>query len=66
MKPLLVTMGDAAGIGPETIVKAFTGGLAEGCIVVGDPAVMRRAGAPMTALIESPQDLVQVPPGCLP
>ncbi|MDE2394560.1 MAG: 4-hydroxythreonine-4-phosphate dehydrogenase PdxA [Burkholderiales bacterium] len=66
MKPLLVTMGDAAGIGPETIVKAFVGGAAEGCIVVGDAAVLRRAGAPMTALIESPRDLAQVPPGCLP
>ena len=26
MKPLLVTMGDAAGIGPEIIVRAYTRG----------------------------------------
>jgi 4-hydroxythreonine-4-phosphate dehydrogenase len=63
---LLVTMGDAAGIGPEIVVKAFARGAAGGCVVVGDPAVMRRAGAPMTAVIERPADLADVPPGCLP
>jgi 4-hydroxythreonine-4-phosphate dehydrogenase len=66
MKPLLVTMGDAAGIGPETIVKAWQQGELLDAIVVGDPAVLRRAGSPMTAVIESPADLPQVPPGCLP
>jgi 4-hydroxythreonine-4-phosphate dehydrogenase len=66
MKPLLLTMGDAVGIGPEIIVKAFAAGDAAGCVVIGDPAVLRRAGAPMTAVIDSPADLPQVPPGCLP
>ena len=33
---------------------------------VRDPAVLRRAGAPMTAVIEHPADLPAVPPGCLP
>jgi len=66
MKPLLVTMGDAAGIGPEIIVKAFAAGELAGCVVVGDAAVLRRAGAPMTAVIEHAIDLVAVPPGCLP
>ncbi len=65
-KPLLVTMGDAAGIGPETIVKAWQQGELHDAIVVGDPAVLRRAGSPMTAVIERPADLSQVPPGCLP
>ncbi len=64
--PLLVTMGDAAGIGPEIIVKAFAQGALAGAVVLGDPGVLRRAGAPMTAVIDAPEDLAQVPPGCLP
>jgi len=66
MKPLLVTMGDAAGIGPEIIVRAFERGELRDAVVVGDPAVLRRAGAPMTAVIEHPADAVAVPPGSLP
>ena len=66
MKPLLVTMGDAAGIGPEIIVKAFRAGALADAVVLADPAVMRRAGSPMTALIISPEDLAAVPPGSLP
>jgi 4-hydroxythreonine-4-phosphate dehydrogenase len=66
MKTLLVTMGDAAGIGPEIIAKAFAQGELADAVVVGDAAVMRRAGSPMTAVIEGPADLAQVPPGCLP
>ncbi|HSM22617.1 MAG TPA: 4-hydroxythreonine-4-phosphate dehydrogenase PdxA, partial [Rubrivivax sp.] len=66
MKPLLVTMGDAAGIGPEIIVRAFERGALGDAVVVGDPAVLRRAGAPMTAVVEHPADLPAVPPGCLP
>jgi 4-hydroxythreonine-4-phosphate dehydrogenase len=64
--PLLVTMGDAAGIGPEIIVKAFRAGELDGAVVLGDPAVLRRAGSAMTATITTPQDLASVPPGCLP
>lgn len=66
MKPLLVTMGDAAGIGPEIIVKAFCAGDMADAVVLGDPGVLRRAGSPMTAVIASPDDLPGVPPGCLP
>jgi 4-hydroxythreonine-4-phosphate dehydrogenase len=66
MTPLLVTMGDAAGIGPEIIVKAFGRGELTGCVVVGDRHVMQRAGAPMTAVIDTAADLPAVPPGCLP
>jgi 4-hydroxythreonine-4-phosphate dehydrogenase len=66
-KLLLVTMGDAAGIGPETIVKAWQLGELRDAVVIGDPAVLRRAaGSAMTAVIEHPADLPQVPPGCLP
>ena len=71
MKPLLLTMGDAAGIGPETVVRAFVLGAARDCIVVGDPQVLRRAAAllpqvPPLAVIESVADLAAVPAGCLP
>jgi 4-hydroxythreonine-4-phosphate dehydrogenase len=65
MKPLLVTMGDAAGIGPEIIVKAHRAGALADAVVVGDAGVLRRAGSGMTAVIDTPQDLPQVPPGCL-
>ncbi|HYN58765.1 MAG TPA: 4-hydroxythreonine-4-phosphate dehydrogenase PdxA [Rubrivivax sp.] len=69
-KPLLLTMGDACGIGPETIVKAFTEGAAEDCVVVGDPLVLRRAVRALgqvlpVALLEAPDDLLAVPPACL-
>ena len=70
MKPILVTMGDAAGIGPEIIVRAFECGALTGCLVVGEPAVLRRAigakGAVMTAVLDAPADLASLPPGCLP
>ncbi len=64
--PLVVTMGDPVGIGPETIVHAFTRGALEGAVVVGDPQVLRRAGAPMTAVIAHAADWRAVPPNCLP
>jgi 4-hydroxythreonine-4-phosphate dehydrogenase len=66
VKPHVVTMGDAAGIGPEIIVAAFERGELGNAVVIGDPGVMRRAGATLTALIESPADLPLVPAGCLP
>ena len=40
---LLVTMGDAAGIGPEIVARAFDTGDAARCVVIGDLGVMRRA-----------------------
>jgi len=64
--PLLVTMGDPAGIGPEIIVRAFEKGELGAALVLGSPAVLRRAGSKMTACIESPADLHLVPRGCLP
>ena len=44
-KPIAITLGDAAGIGPEIIVKAFrdTPEQLQGCVVIGDLAVMQRA-----------------------
>ena len=66
MKPLLVTMGDAAGIGPEIIVKAFAAGALKDAVVIGSPAVLRRAGSVLTAVVDMPADLADVPPCCLP
>ncbi|RZS58389.1 4-hydroxythreonine-4-phosphate dehydrogenase PdxA [Sphaerotilus mobilis] len=41
--PLLVSMGDPCGIGPETIVAAAWRGELHDAVVVGDVAVLRRA-----------------------
>lgn len=43
MLPVGFTMGDAAGIGPEIIVKAFAHGLPAPAIVFGDAGALRRA-----------------------
>ncbi len=77
-QPLLLTMGDAAGIGPEIIVKAFAAAPTEmqGCVVAGDVGVMRRAAAlhaaengsaAAVALAEvaAPVDAMHLPPRCL-
>jgi 4-hydroxythreonine-4-phosphate dehydrogenase len=73
-KPVLLTMGDACGIGPEIIVKAFVRGEADDCVVVGDVQVMRRAAAlevdesqrPPLALLDGLAAYAEVPAGCLP
>jgi 4-hydroxythreonine-4-phosphate dehydrogenase len=73
MKPILITMGDAAGIGPEIICKAYRDHAADlaGCVVVGDLQAMRRAAgwvANPLALpvleLDSPSELP--PPNCIP
>ena len=69
--PLLITMGDPVGIGPETVARAFQRGAAEGCVVVGDVGVMRRAMALLAdpwpiARLDSASDMSQCPPRCLP
>ena len=75
-KPIAITLGDPAGIGPEIIAKAFRDApeMTEGCFVVGDVATLRRAVNVISggriplpvALIESPVDALNVPPRCLP
>ena len=75
-KPIAITLGDPAGIGPEIIAKAFRDAPAvtHGCFVVGDVAVLRRAaqlisaGQPPlpVALIEAPVEALHLPPRCLP
>jgi 4-hydroxythreonine-4-phosphate dehydrogenase len=67
--PLLITMGDPAGIGPEIVARAFVQGAAEGCAVVGDVGVMRRAMALLPepwplAVLDAPEE--PAPPRCLP
>ena len=76
-KPLLITLGDAAGIGPEIIARAFRDAPAElaGCIVVGDVATMRRASgliaakrgalALPVAQVESLGGALCLPPNCI-
>ncbi len=69
--PLLITMGDCAGIGPEIVARAFQRGAADGAVVVGDIGVMRRAMALLQepwpiARLDSARDVVQCPPRCLP
>jgi 4-hydroxythreonine-4-phosphate dehydrogenase len=67
--PLLITMGDPVGIGPEIVARAFQSGAAAGCVVVGDVQVMRRA----MALLPEPWPVAccehvgdAVPSRCLP
>jgi len=68
--PLAITMGDAAGIGPEIVARLFQRGEAAGAFVVGDVAVMRSAagivGGLPVARLDDPAQLVDVPPDCLP
>ena len=76
MKPIAITLGDPAGIGPEIIAKAFRDGgeSVRGCFVAGDLACLRRgaaavqsghAGLPV-ALIDAPAQALDVPPRCIP
>ncbi|MES2950600.1 MAG: 4-hydroxythreonine-4-phosphate dehydrogenase PdxA [Pseudomonadota bacterium] len=77
LKPIAITMGDAAGIGPEIIAKAFRDqpALMYDCFVVGDVDTMRRAarvvafeGRPAlpVAVITEAHQVQEVPPHCIP
>ena len=50
--PLGITMGDAAGIGPEIIVRCFAQGLPAPAVVYGDAGTMRRAADLLDQTIE--------------
>jgi 4-hydroxythreonine-4-phosphate dehydrogenase len=77
--PLILTMGDPAGIGPEIVIKAACERpeLLRQLVVAGDVATLRRAlralrgpagsdaSAPMLAVISDVAALDRVPPGCL-
>ncbi|MBH2019438.1 MAG: 4-hydroxythreonine-4-phosphate dehydrogenase PdxA [Burkholderiales bacterium] len=76
-KPILITMGDAAGIGPEIIARSFRDSPDDltGCVVIGDVATLRRATALIAAQagtmalpvaqLDTLADLPSVPPNCL-
>ena len=73
--PLLITQGDACGIGPEVAVAAWaaeqTGPEALPMCLVGDVAVWRRAvrlaGLDLpVALLDGPLQAAEAPPRCLP
>ena len=77
MHSIAITQGDSAGIGPETVAKAFRDAPADvrGCFVVGDVATLRRAaqaiarpGLPAVpvAQIAAPCDAINAPPRCIP
>ena len=71
MPPLLLTQGDALGIGPEILMRAWAAGRAEGALLVGDVDVLRRAARvcglqPVFARLDSPGDLAELPPGAVP
>ena len=68
--PLLVTMGDASGIGPEIVAKAAAAGELHDAVVLGDVGVLRRAiiacGLALpVAVLEHPSDLAGCPPHVL-
>ena len=68
--PLLVTMGDAAGIGPEIIARAVAAGELDDAVVVGDAGVLRRAAAACglllpVATLAHPSDRARCPTGVL-
>ncbi|CAM3733059.1 4-hydroxythreonine-4-phosphate dehydrogenase PdxA [Bordetella sputigena] len=50
--PLGITMGDAAGIGPEIVVQAYAQGLAAPAIVYGDAGALRRAAQMLGARLD--------------
>ena len=77
LRPLAITQGDPAGIGPEIVAKAFRDApeLLRGCFAVGDLATLRRAaqcivrpGQPAlpVAQIDAPVQALDMPPRCLP
>ena len=71
--PLVLTMGDPAGIGPELLAQVFRRQphWSRHCVVAGDLATLRRAaqvtgGLLPVAQVDQPRDVAAVPPGCLP
>ena len=68
---MAMTMGDACGIGPETLAKLFRTPEAGGCVVIGDVAVMRRAAAQTGGLlavaeVANRDEALHAPPNCIP
>jgi 4-hydroxythreonine-4-phosphate dehydrogenase len=77
MLPIAITQGDAAGIGPEIICKAWRAhpDLMRGCFVAGDVSTLRRASALFAisgqppwpvAQLDALSEVFRVPPHCIP
>ena len=69
--PLVLSMGDACGIGPEIIAAFLRSSGARDCVVVGDVGVMRRAaawtgGLLPVARIDALADAAGLPADCIP
>jgi 4-hydroxythreonine-4-phosphate dehydrogenase len=70
-RPVVVSMGDACGIGPEIIASLWRREAPRDAVVVGDVTVLRRAvaaagGGLAVAELQAPEDASRVPPRCLP
>ncbi|MDR1968330.1 MAG: 4-hydroxythreonine-4-phosphate dehydrogenase PdxA [Burkholderiaceae bacterium] len=76
-RPIVLTPGDPAGIGPEIVAKAFRDAPTHtrGCFVAGDVTVLRRAAQTVqgessvplpVAEIAQPADALHAPPRCVP
>lgn len=75
-RPVAITMGDPAGIGPEIVAKAFREApeLLRAAFVVGDIGCVRRGAALAVpagialpvAVIAAPDEAPAAPPGCIP
>jgi len=76
IKPIAITMGDPAGIGPEIVARAYAQApeLTQGTFVAGDLECMRRGariaagGQPPLAIarIETVAEAADLPPRCIP
>lgn len=72
-RPIAITMGDPAGIGPEIVAELFRRRpkWSQRCVVVGDVATLRRAaevtgGLLPVAVLEHAADVFTLPPRCVP
>ena len=72
-RPIAISMGDPAGVGPELIAQVFRlqPSWSNRCVVVADLAVMRRAvalsgGLLPLAVLEHWQQAADLPPRCVP
>ena len=69
--PIGITMGDAAGVGPEIVARFFTEPLERPALVYGNLAALRRGAAIVGAklafvAIASPADALQIAAGTVP
>ncbi len=51
-RPLAITLGDACGIGPEIVLKAFAAGLPAPAVVIGDPRLLEREAQRLRLALE--------------